>query len=223
MNYLKTFNKFSINEKLALANYDEYEKLVSDAYENAPEYDETIVYSYIALIKSVKTLFEQAFYCDELGLSPRDEKLRSTKVNVEFVDDDPYSTRDEMAKDVRDKNLLRISKLFNDHPIFTEEENLMLRAVHDYYTHIIANQDFGLRGELKAYNTHAKLAPPDALPALFTEIVGQACYAINKGTTDEDGVFTPNFAPQKICKLDGFDYRNVGEVEGREIVNKRLI
>lgn len=35
MNYLKTFENFSINEKLALANYDEYEKLVSDAYEEA--------------------------------------------------------------------------------------------------------------------------------------------------------------------------------------------
>lgn len=223
MNYLKTFENFSIDEKLALANYDEYEKLVSDAYKNAKDFDESVVYSYKALIESVKKLFKQAFYCDELGLSPKNEKLRSTKVNVEFVEDDPYSTRDEMANDVRDKNRLRISKLFNVHPIFTEEENLMLRAVHDYYTHIIANEDFGLRGELRAYNTHAKLAPPAALPALFTEIVGQVCYAIHNGTTDENGLLMPDFAPQKICKLDGFDYRNVGEVEGREIVNKRLV
>lgn len=223
MNYLKNFNKFSINEKLVLSDYDEYAELVSTAYEEAPEYDETVVESYKALIESIKKMFEQAFYCDELGLKPKKERLRSAKVNVEFVEYDPYETRDEMASDVRDNNLLRISKLFNEHIIFNEVENLMLRAVHDYYTHIIANQDFGLRGELKAYNTHARLAPKAALPALFTEIVGQVCYAIVHGTTDENGLFTANFAPQKVCKLDGFDYRNVGEVEGREIVNKRLI
>lgn len=207
MNYLKTFENFSIDEKLALANYDEYAELVAKAYEEAPVYDETVVDSYKALIESIKKMFKQL----------------QSKVKVEFVEYDPYETRDEMAKDVEDNKLLRISKLYNEHPIFTEEENLMLRTVHDYYTHIIANQDFGLRGELKAYNTHARLAPPAALPALFTEIVGQVCYAIVHGTTDENGLFTANFAPQKICKLDGFDYRNVGEVEGREIVNKRLV
>lgn len=207
MKYIKTFENFGLNEKMVLANYDKYAELVAKAYEEAPEYDETVVESYKVLIESVKKMFKQL----------------QSKVKVEFVDYDPYETRDEMAKDVEENKLLRISKLFNEHPIFTEEENLMLRTVHDYYTHIIANQDFGLRGELKAYNTHARLAPPAALPALFTEIVGQVCYAIVHGTTDENGLFTANFAPQKICKLDGFDYKNVGQVDNMEIVNKKLI
>jgi hypothetical protein len=207
MKYIKTFETFGLNEKMVLANYDKYAELVAKAYEEAPEYDETVVESYKVLIESVKKMFKQL----------------QSKVKVEFVDYDPYETRDEMAKDVEENKLLRISKLFNVHPIYNEEENLMLRAVHDYYTHIIANQDFGLRGELKAYNTHAILAPPAALPALFTEIVGQVCYAIVHGTTDENGLFTPDFAPQKICKLDGFDYKNVGQVDNMEIVNKKLI
>jgi hypothetical protein len=88
----------------------------------------------------------------------------------------------------------------------------MLRAVHDYYTHIIANQDFGLKGELRAYNTHAKLAPPAALPALFTEVVGQVSYAIVHG----------DFTKQKICKLEGFDYKNVGKIDNMDIVKKQL-
>ena len=207
MKYIKNYETFGLNEKMVLANYDKYAELVSKAYEEAPEYDETVVESYKVLIESVKKMFKQL----------------QSKVKVEFVDYDPYGTRDEMANDVKENKLLRISKLFNEHPFFNEEENLMLRTVHDYYTHIIANQDFGLRGELKAYNTHARLAPPAALPALFTEIVGQVCYAIVNGTTDENGLFTANFAPQKICKLDGFDYRNVGQVENMEIVNRRLI
>ena len=48
MRYLNNFTKF--NEKLVLVNYDEYAKLVADAYEAAPEYDEKILPSYRALI-----------------------------------------------------------------------------------------------------------------------------------------------------------------------------
>jgi hypothetical protein len=185
-----------LNEKMVLSNYDEYAKLVSDAYVNAPDFDNSVVPSYRALMESTKKLY----------------KRLQSKVKVEFVDYDPYGSRNEMADDVKNTGILKISKLFNEHPLYSKEENLILRAVHDYYTHIIANQDFGLRGELKAYNTHAKLAPPAALPALFTEIVGQVSYAIVNG----------DFPKQKICKLDGFDYLNVGKIDNIDIVNKQL-
>jgi hypothetical protein len=195
-NYNLTNNLKPLNEKMVLANYDEYAKLVSDAYVNAPDFDNSVVPSYRALMESTKKLY----------------KRLQSKVKVEFVDYDPYSSRDEMTDDVKNTGILKISKLFNEHPLYSKEENLILRAVHDYYTHIIANQDFGLRGELKAYNTHARLAPPAALPALFTEVVGQVCYAIVNG----------DFTKQKICKLDGFDYLNVGKIDDIDIVNKQL-
>jgi hypothetical protein len=206
MRYLNNFTKF--NEKLVLVNYDEYAKLVADAYEAAPEYDEKILPSYRALIDhAVNKLYPQ---------------ILGKGIDVQFVENNPYMDRDQMADDVKSNGVLKISKLFNDHPVFTEEENLKFRAVHDYYTHIVCNQDFGLKGELKAYNTHARLAPPAALPALFTEVVGQACYAIDRGQVDENGDFVPEFGDQKIAELPGFDYREVGKVEGREVVNKRL-
>jgi len=206
MRYLNNFTKF--NEKLVLVNYDEYAKLVADAYEAAPEYDEKILPSYRALIDhAVNKLYPQ---------------ILGKGIDVQFVENNPYMDRDQMADDVKSNGVLKISKLFNDHPVFTEEENLKFRAVHDYYTHIVCNQDFGLKGELKAYNTHARLAPPAALPALFTEVVGQACYAIDRGHVDENGDFVPEFGDQKIAELPGFDYREVGKVEGREVVNKRL-
>ena len=120
MKYLETFKFF--NEKMALDNYDEYAELVANAYEDAPEYDETMIPSYKSLI-----------------------------------------------------------------------------------------------------NHAATLAPPDALPALFTEVVGQACYAIDRGSVGENGDFIPGFGGQKFARLNGFDYRNVGEVKDRQIVNKKLI
>lgn len=207
MRYIKNFQSY--NEKLALVNYDEYAKLVADAYEQAPEYDESTVPSFRALIDhAVNKLYPQ---------------ILGKGIDVQFVDYDPYENRDQMAEDVNENKVLKISRLYNEHPVFSEEENLKFRAVHDYYTHIVCDQDFGLRGELKAYNTHARLAPPAALPALFTEVVGQACYAIANGEVDDKGDFVPAFGGQKIAFLPGFDYREVGKVEGRKIVNKRLI
>ena len=206
MRYLNNFTTF--NEKLVLVNYDEYAKLVADAYEAAPEYDEKILPSYKVLIDhAVNKLYPQ---------------ILGKGIDIQFVENDPYTDRDQMADDVKSNGILKISKLFNDHPVFTVEENLKFRAVHDYYTHIVCNQDFGLKGELKAYNTHARLAPPAALPALFTEVVGQACYAIDRGQVDDNGDFGPAFGDQKVAELPGFDYREVGKVEGREVVNKRL-
>ena len=201
-------------EKLSLANYDEYARIVADAYDDAPEYDESMIPSYRALFEhAVNKLYPQ---------------ILGSGVDVQFVDEDPYVSRDEMAEDVRVNKRLRISSLFNEHPgmdhgVITKEDNLKFRAVHDWYTHIVCNQDFGLRGELKAYNTHAKLAPPAALPALFTEVVGQACYAISRGEVAENGDFVPAFGGQKFARLEGFDYRNVGVVQGRDVVGKKLV
>ena len=48
---------------------------------------------------------------------------------------------------------------------------------------------------------------------MFTEVVGQASYFINY---DE-------FPEQKIAILPGFDFDNVGVVEGYDIINKELI
>lgn len=207
MRHIQNFSAF--NEKLVLVNYDEYAELVADAYEAAPEYDEKVLHSYRALIDhAVNKLYP---------------KILGSGIDVQFVEYDPYEDRDQMADDVNNNGVLKISKLFNDHPVFTPEENLKFRAVHDYYTHIVCNQDFGLKGELKAYNTHARLAPPIARPALFTEVVGQACYAIARGQVDDKGDFIPAFGDQKIAELKGFDYLEVGKVEGREIVNKKLM
>jgi len=66
---------------------------------------------------------------------------------------------------------------------------------------------------LRAYNIHAKTGPRDGIPALFTEVVGQVCTFYVTG----------KFAEQKVCLLDGFDYINVGVVDGYDIVNKQLV
>lgn len=184
-------------EKLELKDFKSYAKLVSDAYEAAPAMEPGVEGAWHTLIAHFKKLYKQI----------------SSKYKIEFVAEDPYPDAETMQREVKKSGVFKVYTGHNEHPVFTPQENLYFRAVHDYFTHIIANQPFGLRGEIRAYNTHAKLCPPAALPALFTEIVGQACVA----------VVTGKFPEQKIAILKGFDYKNLGKVEGHEVVNKELV
>jgi hypothetical protein len=75
--------------------------------------------------------------------------------------------------------------------------------VHDYIVHILPGArgpDFTRRGEIRAYNLHRRLAPKDAWPALFTEVLAQACYKNARG----------EFPVQKVAVLHDFDFFNVG-------------
>jgi hypothetical protein len=112
---------------------------------------------------------------------------------------------------------MKIATIDSESEIFDEIINSKWRAVHDYMSHVQAigsrGTEFTLRGELAAYNTHVKTTPREAIPALFTEVVGQVCTYNVLG----------KFAEQKTCLLDGFDYYNVGVVEGYDIINKELV
>lgn len=184
-------------EKLELKDFRSYAKLVSDAYLKAPVHEPGVDQHWHALIEHFKRLYKQI----------------TSKFKIEFTAEDPYPDAQTMRQEVLKTKVFKIYTGHNEHPIFTPKENLIFRAVHDYYTHIIADQPFGLRGEIRAYNTHARLCPPNALPALFTEIVGQACVSIVTG----------EFPQQKIAILKGFDYKHIGRVEGHDVVNKELV
>lgn len=186
-----------VMEKLELVGWKEYTKLVADAYEQAPESDPEAMKSFAAMKGAVNKFFP----------------MLQSKVKVEFVDGDPYSSAEQMRDEVKKTKVLKVMKDHSDHPYFSQEENWKFRAVHDWFTHVTAGQPFTHQGELSVYNTHTKMFPAAALPALFTEIIGQVCYVTVHG----------NFPPQKVCILKGFDYKNVGRVDGYVIQNKQLV
>ena len=163
-----------------------YGTMVADAYLAAPAFDEDEAWRWQVLIKHIEKLFERI-------------QRGKQGVKVVFVAGQPYADERELQEGVDATGILYVSTEFNTHPIFTSEQNLKFRAVHDYMTHIARDLTFGLRGEIAAYNIHAKMAPPDALPALFTEVLGQAVVSVTKG-----------FFPEQKIALLPFDYYNVG-------------
>jgi len=208
-----------LTEKLTLSNFDEYAAKVTEAYIEAKSYDSAAVKHWNSLnksnydwwnkiIKEAKIVFVsgEAKYEDnpsKITINGKDFLLKYLKGG------EPYATASEMSASFKRDKVLYIMVDYSDHPVWSVVDNIIFRTVHDYIVHIKGNFEFGLRGELGSYNLHAKLAPNDALPALFTEIVGQACHAVTKG----------GFPEQKIAVLDQFDFINVGVMKSEKNEN----
>lgn len=205
-NWRKFLNEEPLNEKMMLKpgpnGWDLYARLVGEAYLAAPKFEQRAVPHFEALTPFINKMFDQI----------------STRVDIQFVDYHPYKDAQELRDEVKQTGVLRIATIDAEHDIFDEETNAKFRAIHDYMAHIQAigsrGTEFTLKGELAAYNAHLKTIPQQAIPALFTEVVGQVCANFVQG-----GVF----AEQKICLLDGFDYTDIGVVDGYDIVNKELV
>jgi len=209
----------NLSEKLLLKDWNVYRKMVAEAYKNAPSFEESAVKHWEALNASNHTLFKRLLSKTKIILISEDDSQVGTLLElagrpyiIEKIEGEPYDSQKEMKEQWEQTGNLMISIDHSTHPIFNISDNVIFRCVHDFIVHILGDHPFGDKGEIASYNNHAKMAPPDALPALFTEVVGQACYAVEYG----------EFPEQKITILEGFNYRDVGSVQGYEIKNKEL-
>lgn len=208
-----------VTEKLILKNWDKYVELVSQAYLDAPNFEPDVAHHWEVLRESNYKLFKRLLSkVDVIFTSENKSEVGSINILgrkfsiIYLPSSEQYQTQQEMKSDYENTGKLKISIDYSDHPIFSVKDNIVFRTVHDFIVHILGNHGFGAKGEIASYNRHAKLAPPDALPALFTEVVGQACVA----------VATNSFPKQKITVLKGFDYAQLGKVEDYDIEDKTL-
>jgi len=204
--HLRVVPDEGLDEKLELKpgklGWDKYAQLVGKAYMNASALEPRAIPHYKALVPFIEKMFKQI----------------QSRVKIEFVDYHPYEDAGELRKDVKETGVLKIATIDSEHPVFSPEVNWKFRAIHDYMAHVQAigsrGTEFSLRGEIAAYNVHLKTVPKKAIPALFTEVIGQVCAYYYLGGRFPD--------KQKIAILDGFDYINIGKVEGLDIKNKKL-
>ena len=198
---MEQWRKFVISEKLMLKpgpnGWDKYCQLVAEAYAKAPKFDPAAASHFEAMKPFIDKMFKRI----------------QGVVDIQFVEEHPYANAEELRQDVQQNGVLKISTLDAEHDIFDPETNAKFRAIHDYMSHIQRSTEFDAKGEIASYNAHLQTMPPKSHPALFTEVVGQACSFIVNG----------EFPEQKIAILPGFDYENVGVVEGYDIVNKELV
>lgn len=124
-------------------------------------------------------------------------------IEVIVAKGDPYTAdaagRAAMAADLK-KGRIRVKGTDSDHPLMTNEQNVMFRAVHDVFGHAANGFEFGPRGELNAAATHFQMYGPEARGPLLTETHGQTAYV-----NYSNDVFNPEVATGRPPALDPAD------------------
>lgn len=128
-----TWNQFCINEKIAHVNLETFAEKITRIYDELPLKQEgTIIVNIDGKeIKGTVDTFWGALNKSNVKLFKQIE----SKYHVEFVEEDPYETAEQMRKEVKESKILKIYKGDSEHPFFTEEENWRFRAaIHTSYT-----------------------------------------------------------------------------------------
>ena len=134
---------------------------IGQAYAKMPVFDEKAVPAWKALAAESKI---QA------------DAIRK-QITVEVVDDpEPYMSAQEMVEDIHKNRHFSVSRANSEHPIWSVEDNINFRIVHDVLGHAQSGGDFSWVGENKACGVHFPLVSPLAREALFTECIGQQAY-----------------------------------------------
>lgn len=156
--------------------------------------------------------------------------IRRAGVEIIPTTKDPYPNSAAMMADVRDHKRLRVFAGSAEHPLMTNEQNVMFRAVHDFFAHSAEGFQFGPRGEINAAIKHSQMYGPDARRAMLTETHGQNSFVnfSDKATDSGETVAEVNkakpgsiYAEQKAALLpqdvlDEFQGKYIGSGPGRE-------
>lgn len=152
---------------------------VAEAYAKAPIYDPKAAGAWSELAQD----------------SVRRAQVLQTQLKIEVVDaPEPYANAQEMCEDIHKNKHFYVSRANSHHPIWTVDQNVAFRIVHDVLGHCVSGGDFGWAGENKACAAHFPLLSANAQKALFTECVGQTAY----------GAYYRSFGPQKVAFLNEF-------------------
>src|SRR5690606_34210778 len=139
-------------EKLLLKDWTSYIQLVANTYLAAENYDSSVVKHWNALKDSNYTLFKRLLSKANVIFTTNDKsKVGSIQImgkthKIEFINpQDEYKTQSEMKSSFEQTGILKISIDYSDHPVFSVEDNIVFRTVHDFIAHILGNYDFGAK------------------------------------------------------------------------------
>jgi hypothetical protein len=125
-------------------------------------------------------------------------------VKVQFVDEDPYSTYENMLSEFQRTNTLKVlrTSATGGHPYWENATNDKFRAVHDAFGHLGTGRGFDRHGEEAAFQAHRSMFPKEAWPALATELRGQNQYLLHTGDFGEQKIaFLPVELQKRLSRL----------------------
>ena len=220
-----------------------YAIVVAEAYDAAPQHDPSVTRLWQDFAQQNRTVM--------LG------KIAKAGVKVEYTPDDPYGSDTDDPKmmirymlwDMVMNQRLQIYAGHSDnHPVFSEQDNVIFRTVHDYFTHgrlrAMFKQQLAKMGLLHRRPTPEQLAA--ILPTIKLDLGGNIGHTftmrgeINAFLTHSRlvspklvpvlftevvgqvcyHVVADNFPVQKAAILQGFDYKRVGQITAPAIATR---
>lgn len=147
------------------------------AYTQAPNLDSPAAQSYDAFRRDLSSQWNHLTGHGPAGLG----------VKVDVTPHDPYANPNEMRDDLAQNRRMKVfsTAATGHHPVLSDEENDQFRAVHDAFGHAAIGSSFSRNGEEQAYESHAQMFSPEALPALRSETRGQNSVLIQSGQFPE--------------------------------------
>jgi len=135
---------------------------IAQAYADMPDFDEKAVPAWKALAA------ESKIQADAI----------KRQIHVEVVPDpEPYQDAKTMCEDVHQNRHFFVSNANSDHPVWTVDDNVNFRIVHDVLGHCQAGAaPFSWVGENLACGAHFPLVSPLAREALMVECIAQTAY-----------------------------------------------
>lgn len=157
--------------ELAATGHPEYKRAVFEAYQkhlpeamHAKDYDELLAQAYRQLAHETKKQFH--------SLPVATSYHRNGEGN--------YGSSKEMLGDIYNNKHLSVFQGGDPHEFLHEVDpktglntNEMFRAIHDFYGHAVHGNEFGPKGEEKAFAAHSGMFSPLAQAAMAAETRGQ--------------------------------------------------
>jgi hypothetical protein len=114
-----------------------------------------------------------------------------TGLKVYFLPGKPHLNFEEIRSIANESGVCKVftgsDNLPADHPLarvsgyHSQTINSLARAVHDCYGHLANDLAFDFDGEMECYRIERKLYSSIALPAMYSEAIGQLCWYFSRG------------------------------------------
>lgn len=156
---------------------------IAHAYDSLPDFDKQAVPAYRQMAEETKRQFD---------FMTRPKHKGGMGIDVQVTKEDPYGFGGEKPKadysnwsankvvpefrdDVVHRGQMKVyaTASTGEHPILSNDENDMFRAVHDTFGHLGSGRGIDAHGEEAAYLKHSSMFSPLARQALATETRGQ--------------------------------------------------
>lgn len=183
---------------------------IADAYDRMPSFNPRAVPAFKQMAEETGRQFDHI-------TKPRSRGGMGIDVHVQNTD--AYDRYRELHDDVTGNHRIAVtdSAVHGGHPVFSNDQNNMFRAVHDVFGHVGANRGFDYDGEEGAFQKHSAMYSPLARTAMATETRGQNSSLYKNG----------DFQEQKIgilpSHMQGLQFGRTGGAEEIQASRERAI